>query len=472
MSVDYRRWLPAIDFRVIEFGLLSAVLIFNASALGKSIGAALQPRGLTYTEGVNAILATKPELWFQPVAQAPHFPTIYPLGYHALTHALMKLTGLSPFLIMHGIGLASAAGGALVIAKLVSMDTKYWWGPPTAALLYGLSPAVSGATVLGRVDHLGVALGLLAVLWARQHRLTAAALVTVASMYVKHSLIVFPVAITVWLLLTNDWRAVARYAGTVGVLGLAILAGLVIATNGQAWLHLVVYNQQHPWLWDVLEGQLIWFLYTHAIIAGAFAYFAIRGRVKSLPAVFAIVALLSALITVGKVGSWVGYFLPTIAAGAWLIGSGIEQVDLNRQHGARVVIVLLLVTQLGLYADWAGGMNPKYQADNQARAIAEIETIGGPILAEDGTLYVETGVEQVHEPLMMRFVYEYDSYAGDNLADEIRRQRFRRIIIGQSIESWQPGDTTRWHDDELEAMKENYVRVWAAGDYYVYAPAS
>lgn len=463
-----RRWLRPPDTAVILLGALIAGVILNLIGLGKSAVGIVQPRALTYTEGVNAILATRPELWFHPVSQAPHFPTIYPLGYHAIVYSVWRLTGLSPFIIMHVVSAIAVIIGAAALALLIRHQTDGWIAPAVACAFWLFSPAVSGVTVLGRVDHLGVMFGLLALLAAQHKNLRMAVVLTVAAMYIKHSLIAFPIAIFLyWFIYESKSRAL-KYAIGVGGLGLGILAILNVVTDGQAWLHLVEYNSQHPWLFSVLSGQLVWFVYTHAVLVGIIIYTAISGRLRPLTGVFAIVAVLVSLLTIGKVGSWVGYFLPVIAVGAWITGELFEEV-LTRPR-ARTLLLLALTAQLVLYANWAGSMDPKYSSTAQEKAIEDVKTVGGPILAEDGTLYTKTGVEQVHEPLMMRFIYEYPNYHGTTLEDDIEQQRFSRIIIGQSIEDWEPGDTTRWHKDELQAMKKHYVPVWQDGVYYAYAP--
>lgn len=457
-------------------GLLLGAIAFKLEYLVEVFELALQPRSLTYTEGINALLATRPELWYQPFATAPHLPTIYPLGYHVLVGGVTNLTPLSVFQTMHLVGLLSGlAGGAVLVAILHDHDVRLELVLAGGAL-YALSPIVTGATVLGRVDHLGVLLGLLALFVATRHGRGgpwAASALCIGAMYVKQSLFVFPATIVLWYWLRSDRRDAVAFAGTTALVGLGGLAALVVATDGRAWAHLVELNAAQPWLPDYAAGLSGWFAFTHLGLVVA-AGVALYRRVDSLSAfrrwdvLFLVIAVLSALAMAGKPGAWSGYFLPVIAAGALVSMRWLEDIWPGRGWDSTVglVVLFVLVAQFGAYAAWQ--TQPEYDRVAQQAVLADLEAVDGPILTVDNGLLVQTGTDEPYESQLIRTLDAEARPEGIWLTERIRDEEFGAIVI--RVDPADPPEGSRWSPAQLEAIRDSYRLSARHGSYRVFLP--
>ena len=296
---------------------------------------------------------------YGPLDAPPYLVVNYPPVYLLVTWAASSLTG-NVLLAGRLVSLAAALACVGALAVIMSDGRRRTKDESSTFLLssfvFRLSsctllalPIVREWAVLMRVDLLGVALGLWALVvlqrgqnvlppshqatknlasnLSRQRvQLIIAAALLCASLFTKPSLAAAPCAALVFLLL-RDWRRALELVGWLALFGGTALIMLVPGTHV---LDHVVLANVNAWQADLAagfwRGQLAihWGLFA----AGAFgAALLVRRRAATgwasvaLPITYTLVGAIGA-IGVGKVGAYLNYFLELYVGLIWLVGAG------------------------------------------------------------------------------------------------------------------------------------------------------
>ena len=233
-----------------------------------------------------------------------------------------------------------------------------------ACLLFLCLPIVREWAVVMRVDMLGVALGLWAlVLIQRGHgwrTLAGAVVLLVASLFTKPLLLAAPVAGGLWLLGRNWRRGLVLILGT-GALGGVLFGLLDWASAGWFRFHVVTANAN---VWDATAARTFWrdqvLIHAPLMLAGVLAsglvIFARRLPWRNpnhqeypplLPVLYTIGGAITA-IGVGKVGAYVNYFLEFYAGLVWLVAVSAPTFTLIRSR----YTLHHRIRALGLVAHW------------------------------------------------------------------------------------------------------------------------
>ncbi len=267
----------------------------------------------------------------------------YPPLYLLLATALSYLTG-SVLLAGRLISLFSALAVVLALARL-ARPTPASPQREASLLALGLSllllsvPVIREWAALMRVDMLGLALGLWAVVAlgtpTTPRRPLLAGVLLLASLFTKPSLLAAPVAVLGWLLWDlvqrrgRSWRSLLLVLAPL-LLGGGLLFGLlqwasggwfalhVVAANANQWqpdLAWGFWQQQMRLRWPLGLAALVLLLFTPAL------------RTAPAPLLYCLGALVSA-VGVGKVGAYSNYFFELYAGLIWIVARGLVAAHL------------------------------------------------------------------------------------------------------------------------------------------------
>jgi hypothetical protein len=307
-------------------------------------------------------------------------------------------------------------------------------------------PIVREWGVLLRVDLLGIALGLWALVALRialerdpqagWRAMLPVALGFVASGFVKPTLLAAPAAALLWLAWRRPAGALRLGVLTAGIGGVA-LGGAIVGTGGAFWLHVVTANA-NDWelalargFWGeqhAIHGALWWAaLLCAAAVLSRYTGPATRERLL-LPLYYTLFASISAF-GVGKVGAYANYFLELLLGMVWLVaataGAAVAAPqNLTRRTLAGVLTALCaasLAWHVPLWSaqalkpyglvegqrtprpvwDAAGGLRADLQREQQILAalgrinavlVPEVRRAGGAILSDIPGIAAQAGV--------------------------------------------------------------------------------
>ncbi len=438
-------------------------------------------------------------------ATAPYTVANYPPVYPLLVAALQRLAasdGFGPGRALSGVAtLAAAALAAATIRTVLRRAGRRGWpavaAPALAAGLLLCQPDVWLWGALGRVDALALAwtmAGIYAVA-RRPERADRAWPWFLLAALTRQSAVEGLVA-AVWYLWPGRRdvaiRLVLRWAGT---LALAV-ALLQLATAGHFLQQIVVanFNRWAPgtaigsWLgWAFVDGGL-------PLLAGAaWGWHLTRdlpdGRLLRGLAVSA----WTISWTVGKVGSSVNYFFPTIAAcallaalvplsarrpgvaAAVLVAYAVGLGPLADGHGAGAVALRSITAYRDLGTPGYNRLGWRVPADGrdpaQRRLVALLRRTPGPILSENMGDLVLAGHRIVFQPFEMTRLYQAGRWNDATLVRRVRSGGFTLVVLYFPLRDPAKWATDRWPRNLLAAMATHYRPAGRIGRYHLYRPA-
>jgi hypothetical protein len=387
----------------------------------------------------------------------PYYSHGYPPVWSYVVSIPMAWTG-------PGVGPARAVsalatvGSTLLIGRAAYRESRSAWIGLLAAGLFLSSPYVFHTTPLARVNALMLLLDLLALsLFAEptRRRAVLGAVVLALAVFTKPTAIDAVVAGLLFLLLV-DVRLAALAGAVFGcVAGLGLLA-LQMASRGTYVANVVLSNS------SVFDAGQLWtyaqnFVLLHAVVlllALANLVQAVRVRRVTPWHIFAPVAALLALSTIGKTGAGESYFLSTIAAVSILaalevdrlISSGPVRAGLTLALAGALLLQGLLfahgplsdalgwLPDRGLQANSLG--HAPTAADRQAAGelAALVRATPGPVLAEDASYDVVAGKELVGtSPPSLRNLWEARLWDPAPLVADLRAHRYSMVILDAEL---------------------------------------
>jgi hypothetical protein len=321
----------------------------------------------------------------------------------------------------------------------------------------------------GRVDATAIVFSLLAILvvlrWPNKRGICLAASCCLLSLCTKQTQWAAPAAIILWLLWQRRWRHALGFALFLGGFGGALFLFLAVLTEGQFFLHLVVYNVQ-DYSYRASLGYWRAYLLTHGgIVAIALlgAVIRLKGKKPSLPLLYFGASALTT-VSVGRMGASSNHFLELTAATLVLCGLYWGELAKRRDHASLVVPVVLLLqliwfkvfpfSPLAAYYTPAPSFGYTPQSSD-IRAGEEIDRyvrdVEGEILTEAGGFALRNGKELYANPLGLNALARRGlvDEALAKLEDALAQRRFSLVIL-----TWQS-----YPPRVLEAVWVNYRRV-------------
>ncbi len=398
--------------RLLDLSLLALSLL----TLRHALQALPFPYPLDYGEGpllYQAVqLARGRGIYGIPGADPPYLMANYPPLYPLLLAPFARLFGPRFWYgrLLSGLSTLTAA---VVLGLWVRRETGSRRAALLAALLFLNTPFVLWWGLLFRVDALGLALTLTALLWARtdpwsRRQTWGIPLLFVAAAYTRQTYaLAAPLAVAL-ILRQRDPRAALTFLGRFAGIALALFLLLNGATKG-AFAHNAILANLNVWtpLRASAVGALA-LLFLSGPLLLALAALPRTRRATGLGRDPAVLYLLLSFLTgalSGKVGSNLNYFLEPAAAAALLAGRALARPpDLPRrlfQAGVGLYLILL----------WMGIADPLYlrpfQTYRGQRAAlrtleARIAATPDPILADfDLGLLVRQGRTPYLQPCEM-----------------------------------------------------------------------
>lgn len=447
--------------------LFAAALLFD---LGTSLVMTLtRPFSLSFTGGMLSWHIAHPLQLYPPADPVPH-PTIYPPVLFFLGHAVPVNPAIIAGRIVNWVAIAAST------TMLAHHGYRYSGRYSVAALVgavFILAPTVSGPTVILRVDHLGLAFTLAAITgYTRGWPLWSLISLSVAAGFSKQPYAILSIgSIGAACLVTGKRRTAAKYvAGSAGV-GLVLLGILMVLTDGRAWTHLVYYNRVIPWYPDVFLAQTYTFLLKHGVtiaIAGGVLAASGRDRWKDpIPWLF-VLGFVVVVTTLGREGSWIGYFYPALAAATALIGAAISQVEIRttmptRRQAAITTVIVLLSVQLGTFT--LIDERPEKPLHAQQEVHDYLQQADGLVLSEDPSIV--PGPQNPVAVFVVMGLVESGAIDGDPLSQALRCGRYEYVVTWISVQP-EGHEYRRWTKAQLTAIEQHYQRVKTESAYSVY----
>jgi hypothetical protein len=439
----------------------------------------------------------------------------YPPVYHSVTAAISTLGGLDPLAVGRSVSLGStlliALFGGLIAAKVVRADCA----PRTAALCglvaflatFCFAPVGFWAPLM-RVDMLSIALSFAGVLVAmaalkRPRFILISAGLFVAAVFTKQISIVAPAAVFLTFLLLRP-RLAWTLAAACTLIGLAVLGGLMLATDGRFVRHIFLYNVNRfdpGRLTSILGAILVHYLFAAALIVGfaqrlrsrlpvyrgSGGLAGLRARLDASPgdALFLLVTVYAVLagvmaLGVAKSGSNVNYFIEGMAVLAILLGifaadAANAAFGLARTRGRGVLFhPLLIPLMIGLQAVNGPGRN-NYVEHRSAARVAELKTLQAmiraapkPVVSDDMVVLMRSGKAVQWEPAIFAELARTGDWNEQPFVDLVKARHFAFFVtVGER------GDRlfdSRYNPAVADAMYKAYPQRRTIADYTLHLP--
>lgn len=478
---------------LVELLFASLVAAGVVVAAVEAAAKVLAPYQLEFGEGnvlASAIRVAQGETPYPPLAQPPHVFSQYgPLLYWIL----------GPLVRWFGVGfavprlltlIAFGSATALLVALL-----RRWTGSWRTGLLFGclfVSLPEAGLWVaLLRADALALAFSLAGVyaVSGNTRRWPVAALLFLAAILVKPTLVAAPAAVFLYLLLRRQTRDALGFGAVFAVGALLSFAALQWATGGAFAFHLFgshaePYTLRHYGLLAglVMREQLIPTVMLAAFVAASVP--AAAGRRPTLPLLYLGMALLGTL-SAGIAGAASNHFLEWSAAVALGAGLAYHAAGQSPSPFARplrsaallaMVISALLFSSLLWLAQAATGGGPAatlasilpYQ--QRLFPVAELPQDcaalprylaalpGERMIAENtGAVLLAGKTLLLTDPFTYAQLVLAGKLSSAPIEDQVRRRQVQAIVLSQEAAGLRADGTDRWTPSLLTAVEQNYL---------------
>jgi hypothetical protein len=484
------------------------VLLFDASAfMGRTWWLTLYPHELDFGEGLvlwqAAHVFTLREA-YHPIQHFPYMVFSYPPVYHALSRLAGLITGdllrggraltffctLASALTVAGIAW-SAVPGSRIRRSMAAL---------VAALLILRTPSLTWAPNM-RVDLTAIFLTLLGFLvvmkWDSRRATPIAAVLFVAAVFTKQTMIAAPLAAVLMLVVAGCVRRAVILVTTMVGLGLTVAVVLSTATDGEFLRHIIRYNQN-----PFSVRQLVLFLGENlsgmsfvGLLALSLPLVLLGGRVSLLRTVTAwrngapdrsgrdwvawgtvTYALFAFVVsfTAGKSGAWYNYFLEwniVCCALAGIVVGRTWRQSRGVRMGWSVVLVWLLVGAAAAdqlrpslkYLHMLRGTDAQWnqQVQDADLALAAVRSVNGPVLSEDMVLLVKAGKDIPWEPAIVTELAKVGLWDETPAIAMLDRRVFDLIVVRKL------DDTRRYSPRIRLAIEQAYYVAQRIGESYV-----
>lgn len=493
----------------VTLAVAGLVFIYGLVRLGLHAPVALNyPYDLDYGEGVvweqmRLIISGS---GYQPLRPMPAFVFEYPPLYHLVTAATAGAFGLDPLLAGRLVSLVMALAAAVLIGVLTSAaigKTQDRTVRAIAGLIAGLAfvtlPVVLNWSTLMRVDMLAYAMSIAGMLAAAQSAnrpslaMLAGLLFTLA-LYTRQTCLPAPAAAFLVLLIAQP-RAAWLMLATSLITGLAALAALSIASDGQFLIHILAYNINRV-IWDhagmlmlVLSANIV--TLALGVIGAVMAWRRLarggwRGLRERMEHEDGLTATAIVLLALGlktlmlpailKSGASDNYLIDWFALIAVLCGMAcVPLIRAALRQPACPSLALVLLIGVGLPVQM---IDPPLRPDSgkiaQDRAalapvVERIRASPRPVVSDEMVLILRGGQHVVWEPAIIAELGSAGIYDEAALAARVRRGEF-----GFFVTRGQRGSLLfdqRFNPIVADAMNAAYPRREQVGDLTLHLPA-
>ncbi len=451
---------------VIWFFLTPPLVIFSLHAI-QSIA---HPYPLDYGEAplINqALELSSGENIYRPSLENPpytvaNYPPIYVLSLLPFT-----ILDVNPFQWGRIISLGATLVSAVFLGLITHHFSKNRLAAIATSVIFLSFPYVVEWSVRARIDCLALAFATSAIYilacWPKfRWSIFCGGILLVAAAYTRQSYILAtPLAAFAWLWSQKKIRAI-QLTILVGGLGGFLFLLINTLTNGGFFYNIITANV-NEFGWGRLQNNLqgLWNNASILLILSCIFLVIARKYIRSwfLIAAFLVGAFLSVL-TIGKIGSNVNYFLELTAALSLVAGVFIAW---SQKHTWRFILIILLVCiQIGMLMKSTMG----YQVDrilvSRRGDFAALQYLEQVVVDLDGPVPADEymGMLTLHDRPLYIQPFEVSQMAKEGVWDQqpflldISRQAFEGILIHQF--GLYPVHRERWTPEMLSAIQENY----------------
>ncbi|HVZ18282.1 MAG TPA: hypothetical protein VG897_14265 [Terriglobales bacterium] len=455
--------------------LLAATAVASAVlALVTIVARAALPYQLDYEEGNILNAAVRITHGLTPYPDPHAWPNVLnpygPVMYYVVA-SLVKVFGVTFWpgrLVVIAAGMAVAVCIALLLKResgsavigvgfgalfLCSSMVQFWW-PLMRVDIVGLALSLAGMVVFRwnnpTVNDPTQAKGSLE--WGTNRlSILLMAVLFVAAIFTKHTLVAAPAACAAWALVNRQKRTAVQLLAACAALGLGCLAVGEIATRGVLGFALLGMHPD-PFRWsaytDALRGIAEMYPLL-AMLAVVLAIGDVREKKISLPLLYLLFAV-ATMLTIGKVGSNSNHMLEVIAALCLATGAGWSYLA-----QLRGVWVLVPVTIAGIMAfqlvDGSRELafEPRNSACEQVIAIIRQQP-GAEILSENTGAVVQAGkVPLISNTFVYTQLVKYGGWSDADLVKKLNAREVPMVVMDAARRQM-------WSRDMLQALRANY----------------
>lgn len=406
----------------------------------------------------QALLLSKGKSIYTDIHSYPFFISSYPPFFPLITSLLVNISG--PFLWPGRM--LSVIATILIgyfIFKIVKKYTNGLFISLIAGFFFFSSAWVVRWSVLYRVDMLGLLLCFIGIYLAVKYlnhprKILFSIPFFLLALYTKQSLIAAPLATCLYLLFIGK-KKLSFKMGTVLILsGVILFFVLNFLTEGQFRLHVINYKA-HIFSLRHLLNYLIFFFKNHLIILPLIVYLLTRIKRPSLLEFYFITSFLVTL-TAGKAGSSINYFIEFWAVACILLGLAFKNLKdaINLRglgNGISALILVICSIQFISYRLTYPGSPSKQDRTTSDRIYISFCQCKGEVLSEYPSFAILSGKQVLFEPASFTQLAKRGIWNQSLIINDIQRKRFSLILLSYG--------RTRWTNEMLEAIKENYTLV-------------
>lgn len=406
---------------------------------------------------------------YQDISIYPYIPGLYPPIFSLVCAGLVKIFGIS-----FSTGRFVSVLSAILIGSLIYKIVREKANKQIAiigSLLFFASPYIYNWTRLFRVDTLALLFSLVGIYFVFKYENNKKVYLSIPffllSIYTKQSFIAAPLASFTYLFL-KDKKLGIKIICLFGLFAVLLFLLANYITNGQFYLHTVIYNANLFSINEVISSY-IRMIRIHTVLFG-FAFFYVLYNVsKKKLSLFVIYFIISALVAVsaGKIGSNINYFIELIAVSCILSGMflGKLRFKTKKESLASILVMTLLLIQLVLFAP----MPYVYDRSTGQKISSYILNTNGSILSEDAGFVVINNRDLLIEMFMATQLEKQGLWDQSTFVGDLQNKKFSLIILEFDVGNDEIMQS-RFTEQMVKAIRNNYHFIEKIGSYYIYKP--
>lgn len=462
------------------------------------------PYGIDFGEGylANASLEIiQGQNPYHSLDAPPWIVTSYPPLYPFINGLFMILTG--PTLIAGRFISTVSLIGILVVSIMILRKANIGSSVSliAAGILLVFPWPVNWAQVV-RVDILGIFLTITGIFfWIRSEKkidVYLAAIFLSLAAFTKQSLLVAPVSLFVYALLTKNRNAMSIVGMTL-LLSALLYCFAGLASGGGIFLHLFHYTTNAYFFERLTAGLGNYFKSTWLIHLMAASSFVIPGTLTGSRVFFAWYYLFAhlAIITYGFEGSDTNYFieplLSTVFLTAFLLDYLVKRTENTRDFFGAIpsprtigFALMFLIIFMGrfLQTDQYRIQRTTPERIQQGLELVRLaHAVSGDILSEDASFTLLAGKRVLFQPYIMTLLSRVGKWNQQPFVDSIKSEQYSMIILRVNLHdpantevrggAWEAAGFDRWTPEMEQAIKDHYtlhggLDVGVGNLWYVY----
>lgn len=411
---------------------------------------------------------------YQEIDSPPYRVANYPPVYPYLVSLLLSFFGVS-FMPGRLISFISTIVTGYLIYKIVSKLTNRRVGL-TSSLVFFASPYIFSWGTLHRVDMLALCFSLIGIyiIHSKEKELFSIPFF-VLSLYTKQSFLAAPITIFFFLAAYRGIRRALFFAFLTISVYLLLFSIINFFTAGQFYLHTILYNANYYNIYQTISF-FVKLLWTHGVVITLSFWFIASSFYNKEPpqimlfCIYFVLSFLISVITIGKVGASINYFVEPIAASCILFGLAFKKfLHLSEANGEtiRKFLYIALIAQLISFAHMPFMYPSLKDFDNEKQVSAEVQK-HIKILSEDGGILVINGKEVYFQPFEFTQLALQGIWDQRKIIDEISNKNFDLIILEFNV--FDPPKTDRFTPEMIKEIEKHYCLITKLGKKYLYKP--